>query len=87
MIPKDILLVVAVPFSKKVVKTRFILILVVLAAMVVPSMADKVDDLILDLKYGSNDIRKDAVVALGEIKDSRTVDPLIVALDDESWDI
>jgi len=63
-------------------RTLPILILVVLAVLVVPAVADEVDNLILDLKYGSDDVRKDAVVALGESGDPRAVDPLIDALND-----
>lgn len=57
------------------------MILVVLAALVVPAVADEVDDLILDLKYGAPDVRERAALALGDIGDPRAVDPLIEILD------
>ena len=59
-----------------------ILALLMLAASM-PAVADEVDDLILDLKYGTPDYREEAAISLGEIRDSKGVDPLIEALKDE----
>jgi HEAT repeat protein len=55
----------------------------VLAVLVMPAVADEVDDLILDLKYGRSEVRVEAALALGLIEDARVVDPLINALKDE----
>ena len=63
---------------------QFFAALMVLAAMVIPAVADEVDDLILDLKYGTEVVRNDAARILGEIGDQRAVDPLIDALEDEN---
>jgi|GEM_PF-2233802 len=58
-----------------------------LAALVAPSVADEVDvtdeveDLILDLKDDSPDVRMHAANALGDIGDQRAVNPLIEALE------
>jgi len=63
-----------------------VLALMALAVLVTTAVADEVDDLILDLKYGSPDVREEAALALGQIGDEKAVDPLIKALDDEvSW--
>jgi HEAT repeat protein len=64
-------------------KMRFNLIfaaLVAMAALGMPATADRVDDLILDLKYGSTDVVSRAAKTLGEIGDPRAVDPLIEVL-------
>ena len=45
-----------------------------------PTVADRVDDLILDLKYGQSGVRLRAVMALGEIGDARAVDLLVEVL-------
>ena len=66
-----------------VVRLKLILCVLVLAPLAMPVAADKVDDLILDLKFGSSDVRVEAAWALGEIGDARAVDPLIEALTDE----
>ncbi|MHC1631104.1 MAG: HEAT repeat domain-containing protein [Methanotrichaceae archaeon] len=47
-----------------------------MAVLVMPAVADEVDDLILDLKYGTTDVREEAAYALGEIGDPRAVEPL-----------
>lgn len=57
--------------------------LAALAALVMPVTADRVGDLILDLKFGTPGVRSEAAHALGEIGDARAVDPLIDALQDE----
>ena len=57
--------------------------LMVLAALVMPTAADEVDDLILDLKDENYSIRDNAIRILGEIGDPRAVGPLINALNDE----
>jgi HEAT repeat protein len=62
--------------------------LVVLAALAMPVTADKVDDLIRDLKFGwSPAVRSSAALALVEIGDARAVDPLIEALKDEEVEV
>jgi len=67
-------------------KLKAILCGLALTMLAFPAVADEVDDLILDLKYGSPDVREDAALALGQIGDEKAVDPLIKALDDEvSW--
>ena len=48
--------------------------LLALAALLMPATADKVDDYILDLKYGQPDDRVAAARALGDIGDLRAVD-------------
>lgn len=62
-------------------------IFVALAAMtvlVIPATADRMNDTIWDLLYGgSADIRANAAVSLGRVGDTRAVDPLITALNDE----
>jgi len=47
----------------------------VLAALAVPAVADEVDELILDLKYGDDDVQNAAIEKLAGINDSRAVDP------------
>ncbi len=78
-----------VSFPRWVINTRLklFLALLVLAALSIPAVADEVDDLILDLKYGTSDVRADAAGALGEIGDLRAVDPLILALNDSYSDV
>lgn len=67
-------------------RLRAFLCLLALSMLAVPAVADEVDDLILDLKYGSDVVRRDATVALGEMGDPRAIDPLIEALkDDDHW--
>ena len=61
--------------------------LLVLAALSIPAVADEVDDLILDLKYGTSDVRADAAGALGNIGDPLAVDPFILALNDSDSDV
>jgi len=50
---------------------------------VVPATANRVDDLIHDLKFGTPKVRLEAADALGEIGDKRSVGPLIDYLQDE----
>jgi HEAT repeat protein len=61
-----------------------IFFLVVLEALAMPATADRVDDLILDLKYGTSDVQRSAAVDLGWIGDQRAVPILIRALKDEN---
>ena len=68
-------------------RLKLILGVLVLAALVMPVTADKVDDLILDLKFGSSDVRVEAAWTLGEIGDARAVDPLIEALKDRDQSV
>ncbi len=63
-------------------KTKLILALLMLAALATSAVADEVDDLILDLKYGQANVRANAACSLGSIGDPRAVDPLIAALKD-----
>ncbi|MDD3566085.1 MAG: HEAT repeat domain-containing protein [Methanothrix sp.] len=64
-------------------RLKLILCALVLATLAMPAVADEVDDLILDLKYGGQDARENAVLALGESGDPRAIDPLIEALKDK----
>jgi len=59
------------------VRLKLFLALLLLVSLAMPVVADEVDDLILDLKYGLPDVREEAADALGEIGDSKAVDPLI----------
>ena len=62
----------------------FLAAMVVLAALVMPAMADKVDDHIVNLKdKHSWVVRYEAARALALIGDTRAVDPLIEALRDD----
>ena len=83
-------------FRRMETKMRLKLILAVLAlaALVMPGTADKVDDLLLDLKFGDYGVQIAAIGALGEIGDTRAVGPLIemipkpsgyVSYEDDSW--
>ena len=66
--------------------TRPILTLVLALLMLeVPTVADEVNNLISDLKYGTSDVRAEAAVSLGLISDQRGVDLLILALKDEDF--
>jgi HEAT repeat protein len=60
-------------------------ILCVLVLVILPmlAIADEVDDLIQDLKYGTSDVREGASMELMFSRDSRAVVPLIEALKDE----
>jgi len=60
-----------------------------LVAQAAPAVSDEVDDLLLDLKYGTDKVRWDAVRVLGEIGDPKAVDPLIEVLKnkDETYEV
>jgi len=59
------------------------LCVIALTALLMPAMADKVDDLIWDLSYdASPTVRAEAAISLGRVGDARAVDPLIEALSD-----
>ena len=66
-----------------------IMVLCFCAVWLVPvgyGQADRVSQLIADLKDARWDVRKNAAMALGQIKDPRAVEPLIAALKDpEAW--
>lgn len=51
------------------------------------SKADEVDTLIQKLKDKESDVRSEAAMALGKIKDPRAVEPLIAALKDVNPDV
>jgi HEAT repeat protein len=53
--------------------------------LVMPVVADEVDDLISDLEHGTSDYRLNAAKSLGEIGDPRAIRPLIAAIEDEGW--
>jgi len=54
--------------------------LLVLVALVMPAVADEVDDLIADLNDTDNDAKKEAIMALYMVGDARAVEPLIEIL-------
>jgi len=65
-------------------RLKLVLCMLALVALAMSSAADRVDDLILDLKDDDQYVRRDAAWPLGQIGDERAVDPLIDALKDES---
>lgn len=65
-------------------KLKAIHCFLVLAVMVAPVFADEVEDLISDLGSEIEADRVAAALVLGEIGDSRALDPLIAALKDEN---
>ncbi|MDD3566547.1 MAG: HEAT repeat domain-containing protein [Methanothrix sp.] len=68
-------------------RLKLILYMMVVAVLVMPATADRVDDLILELKHGELMRRAYVIDQLGEIGDSRSVDPLINALEDKSGEV
>lgn len=63
----------------------FVTILLFFFPHIVNSQSDKVGNLIQDLRSEDRDLRSKAAVALGELKDSRAVGPLISALKSDTW--
>jgi len=59
----------------------------VMAALAMPAVADEVDDLILDLNGTDPEDRINAAIALGNISDSRAIEPLIETLKDEDENV
>lgn len=64
-------------------RLKLILCMLVLVMLAMPSVADEVGDLIVDLKDKDWVVRGIAVQSLGDIGDSRAIVPLIKALKDE----
>jgi len=62
-------------------------VLLLLVAMVMPALADVVDEFIVDLGDEDWVVRGIAAQSLGELGDTRAVDPLNEALKDDRWEV
>ena len=65
--------------------TKSASLIIMLALFVMPSVADDVVKWIGDLNDSSPPVREAAASALGHLKESRAVGPLILALEDEDY--
>lgn len=69
-------------------KSKLVFASLLVAMLLMPASADKVDDLIWDLSYdASPTVRAEAAISLGRVGDNRAVDPLIEALGDGNSDV
>ena len=64
-------------------KIAWAALIMLLAVFAMPAVADDVDKWIQDLNDTSPSVREAAALALGQLGDTRAVEPLIQALKDE----